>query len=109
MKIYVKLRNNAWILVNRKIEQTTITNKKKVTRYLLAGETVSNPPISNKSDYVEIKIPGGIVNKVISKLLDFSGDGEVIIEPKDKEYYVAKTTRDKRQVVEKILTRTTTP
>jgi len=101
MKIYVKLRNGEWMLITRKIEQTTITKNRRTTRYILAGETASSVPSLGKSD--SLRVPGGIVNKVISKLLDVNGEDAIIIEPLNKEYYVIKVPRNNREVVEKIL------
>jgi len=108
LKVYVKLRSNIWVLVSKKIEQTSITGKKKLTRYLLAGESTVDPPPVKGSGFVEIRIPGGVVNKVISRLLDVEGDDVVFVEPRDKESYIVKAPRDKRLVIEKIVAELTT-
>jgi hypothetical protein len=108
LKVYVKLRSNIWVLVSKKIEQTSITGKKKLTRFLLAGESTVGPPSVKGSGFVEIRIPGGIVNRVISRLLDVEGDDVVFVELRDKESYVVKAPKDKRLVIEKIVAELTT-
>lgn len=89
------------MLITRKIEQTTITKKRRTTRYILAGETAGSAPSLNKYD--SLKIPGNIVNKIISKLLDVGGDDEAVIELFNSEHYVVKVPRGKSNIVEKIL------
>ncbi|MEM1639825.1 MAG: hypothetical protein QXJ69_07145 [Desulfurococcaceae archaeon] len=101
MKVYLKLRNGEWVLITKKIEQTTITKKRRTTRYILAGETVESAPRLNKYD--SMKIPGSIVNKVVSKLLDVNENDEVVIELLDPEHYIVKVPKGKSGIIEKIL------
>jgi len=99
----VKLRNGVWVLIDKKIEQTTITKKKRSTRSILAGETIDPPKQLEKPETCKFTIPGGVVNKVISRLLDVESEDVVIVEPLDKEHYVIKTRRDLCSDIEKTL------
>lgn len=101
MKIYLKMHNGLWMLVSNKIEQTTISKKKRVTRYILAGFSIDNPPLLSSNEFVVV--PAGIVNKVISKLLDVESDIVAIIEPYDADDYVIKVPRGGKTIVEAIL------
>lgn len=101
MRVYVKLRDDLWLLVNRKIEQTTVTKKRKTTRYILAGESVDKPEIGEA--YESVKIPRSIVNKVISRLIDVEDDHIVIIETKTPELCIAKAPKRVLTLVENIV------
>ncbi|MEM4718231.1 MAG: hypothetical protein QXE81_05680 [Desulfurococcaceae archaeon] len=101
MKVYLKLRSDLWLVITKKIEQVTITKKKKTTRYILAGESTDNPVISEK--YVSIRVPRGVVNKVISKLLDLSEEGVAIIEPISPEQCLIKVPRNNCSLIESVV------
>lgn len=102
MKVYLKMRNNTWMLINTRIEQT-ISKKKQNTRYILAGEQVDRPPLIQNS--IQISIPASIVNKVISSLLDVKSNDHVIIEPLGIDKYIVKVDERNRSVVEEVLKR----
>jgi hypothetical protein len=101
--VYVKLRNGVWVLINKKIEQTTITKRKRATRSILAGETIDPPRQLEKLEICKFTVPGGVVNKVISRLLDIDSEDVVIVESLDKEHYVIRTRRDLCSDIEKTL------
>jgi hypothetical protein len=101
--VYVKLRNGVWVLIDKKIEQTTITKRKRATRSILAGETIDPPKQLEELETCKFTIPGGVVNKVISRLLDIESENVVIVEPLDKEHYVIKARRDLCSDIEKTL------
>lgn len=98
MKVYVKLRDDLWLMVTKKIEQTTVTKKRKTTRYILAGESIDAPPQIGKHE--ALRIPRSMVNKVISRLIDIEKDHTVIIEPKSPEVCVIKAPKDAIGLVE---------
>lgn len=101
MEVYLKLRNGAWMLINKKIEQTTVSSKRRVTRFILAGTTVKGPPSGFENEVV--KVPATVVNRVISRLLDVKEKDIVVVEPVDPEHYAIRVPRGKRDVVESIL------
>lgn len=101
LKVYLKLRNNLWVAITKRIEQVTITRKNKTARYILAGESIDNPVISEK--HVSIKIPRGIVNKVISRLIDLSGEDTVIIEPISPEHCVIRVSKNNYSLIETVV------
>jgi hypothetical protein len=101
--VYIKLRNGVWVLINKKIEQTTITKRRRATRNILAGETIDPPKWLEEPEICKFTVPGGVVNKVISRLLDIESEDVVIIEPLNKEHYIIRTHKDLCSNIEKIL------
>jgi len=101
VRVYVKLREGIWMLINKKIEQTTIAGKRRVTRYILAGERIEKPPELPENESIEV--PAVVVNKLISKLLDAEGGAITIFEPMGEDYYVVKVPRGMGGLVKSML------
>ncbi|MEL9999980.1 MAG: hypothetical protein QXH02_00620 [Desulfurococcaceae archaeon] len=103
MRIYLKLRSGAWMLITKKIEQTTTSGgKKRLTRHILAGISVNSPP-GSLSEWDFVKVPASIINKVISRLLDVDDNAVAVAEPLNVGHYVIKVPPGKGKIVESIL------
>lgn len=103
MKIYLKLRNGKWILVNSKLEYITNSSEKKIVKHVLAGETVDMVPRIKHAR--TLLIPSTNVSKFISRVFDEgkSNSGVVIVEPYNQEHFIVKADGSSLHVVEQVL------
>ena len=101
LRVYLKLRNGKWVLVNKKLEYASSHGKRKVVKRILAGEVVEEPPALKSAK--SVLVPSSSVTKLISKLLDEESSSVVLVEPHDTTYYVVKAEEGLIRLVNRLV------
>lgn len=101
LKVYLKLRNGKWMLISRKLEHAVTIGKRRVVRYILAGEPVDNPP--SVGSVRTVLVPATIVSRLVSRLLDRGHQSVVFMEQHDREHFLVRADAETVRLVEELL------
>lgn len=101
LRVYLRLRSGKWMLINSKLEHAATIGKRKVVRYILAGEPVNDPPVLKNAKTV--LIPASIVSRIVSRLLDRGQHSTVIIEQHGREHFLVRADGETIKLIEELL------
>jgi hypothetical protein len=95
MKVLLR-HEGVWLLIKevyairRSVQRRRGRQKRNVTPYGTVAGSVDRPPLDGYKPITELEVPATKVMRFIVKMFQAPGDAVITVEPRDREYYIAR-------------------